>query len=121
MKRIVRRLILWRAPDVEARTPPCGGPQLPSLPERSDRCGMGNRRAHDPTCPTWRAQTLGECARGAERDLLCLVDRVPMEGAAKGPTSEEHGARLSGIVELGRHVGAHPSRAVRGGSRAGGT
>ena len=29
---------------------------------------------------------------------------------------KKHGARLSRIVELGRHVGAYPSRALRGGA-----
>ena len=39
---------------------------------------------------------------------------------AQGPAAEEHGARLSRAVELGRHVGTHPSRTVRRGARAGG-
>src|SRR5262249_44369187 len=65
--------------------------------------------AHDPACPAWRAQTLGERARGAERDLLCPVDRMPMEGVAKRPAPEKHSARLSRTVELGRYIGAHPS------------
>jgi hypothetical protein len=42
-------------------------------------------------------------------------------GVAQRPAAKEHGARLSGIVELGRHVGAHPPHALRGGARAGGT
>src|SRR3954452_11509332 len=46
---------------------------------------------------------------------------MPMEGSAEGPAAEEYGARLSGPVELGRHVGAHPSCALRSGARAGGT
>ena len=76
-------------------------------------------RADDPAGATWRAATLGECARGAERDFLRAVDRLPMEGVAQGPAAEEHGARLSRALELGWHVGTHPSRTVRGGSRAG--
>ena len=82
---------------------------------------MGDRGADDPAGETRRAQTLGECARGAERDFLRVVDRLPVEGAAEGPAAEEHGARLSRTMELGRHVGTHPSRALRGGARAGGT
>ena len=39
----------------------------------------------------------------------------------KALPAEEHGARLSGTVELGRHIGAHPPHALRGGARAGGT
>src|SRR5215831_20283878 len=80
---------------------------------------MGNCGAHDPACPAWRAQTLGERARGAERDLLCPVDRMPMEGVAKRPAPEKHGARLSRTVELGRYIGAHPSCTLRRGPRAG--
>ena len=80
---------------------------------------MDDRGAHDPARTTWRAQTFGECARGDERNLLYLVDRVPVEGAAKGPAAEEHGPRLSGTMELGRHAGAHPSCALCRGARAG--
>src|SRR5262245_43908101 len=112
----VGRLILWRAPDVEARTSPGRGPQWLTLPERSDRYREGDRAAHDPTCPPRWAQTIGRRARGAEP-----MDRVSVEGVAQRPAAEEHGARLSGTVELGRHVGAHPPHALRGGARAGGT
>jgi transposase len=44
-----------------------------------------------------------------------------MEGTAQGSSTKEHGARLSGAVELGRHVGAHPSCPLRRGARAGRT
>jgi transposase len=50
-----------------------------------------------------------------------LKDRVPMEGASQGFAAEEHGARLSRTLELGRHAGTHPSRTVRRGARAGRT
>ena len=40
------------------------------------------RSAHDPARPARRAQTVGERARGVERDLLRAVYRLPMEGAA---------------------------------------
>src|SRR3954447_8803319 len=77
--------------------------------------------AHDPSRPARRAQTVGERARSAERDLLRAVDRLPMEGTAQGSAAEEHGARLSRALELGRDLGAHPSRAVCGRARGGGT
>ena len=54
-----------------------------------------------------------------ERDLLRAVDGLPVEGAAEGPAAEEHGALLLHAVGLGRHAGAHPSRALRRGARAG--
>jgi len=44
---------------------------------------------------------------------------MSVEGLAQGPAAKEYGARLSRAVELGRHIGAHPSRTVRGGARAG--
>ncbi len=37
-----------------------------------------------------------------------------MAGAAEGFSAQEHGSRLSRTVELGRDVGAHPSRALCG-------
>ena len=73
-------------------------------------------RADDPAGETWWTQTLGERARGLERDFLRAVDRVPMEGIAQRPAAEEHGARLSRTLELGRYVGAHPSCALRCGA-----
>ena len=80
---------------------------------------MGCCGADDSAGQARRAATLGECARGAERDFLCPVDRLPMEGLAQRPAAEEYGARLSRAVELGRYIGAHPSRTVRRGARAG--
>src|SRR5262245_29593266 len=63
---------------------------------------MGDCGAHDPACaPRW-AQTIGQRARGAERDFLHPMDRVSVEGVAQRPAAEEHGARLSGTVELAR-------------------
>jgi hypothetical protein len=63
---------------------------------------MGDGGADDPAGATWWAQTLGECARGLERDFLGRVGRLPVEGVAEGPATEEHSARISGAVELGR-------------------
>ena len=42
-----------------------------------------------------------------------------MESLAQGPAAEEHGPRLPRTLELGWHVGAHPSRTIHGGARAG--
>src|SRR5215471_5738972 len=74
-----------------------------------------------PPGPAWRTQTLGERARGAERDLLYPVDRMPMEGVAKRSAPEKYSARLSRTVELGLYIGAHPSCTLRRGARAGRT
>ena len=59
--------------------------------------------------------------RGAERDLLRAVDRMSVEGTAQRLAAEEHGVRLSRLVELGRHAGAHSSRTLCRGARAGRT
>jgi len=42
-------------------------------------------------------------------------------GAAQGPAAQVDGAQLLHAVGLGRHAGAHPSRALRRGAREGGT
>ena len=81
---------------------------------------VGYRCAYDPTGAIRWTQTFGQPARGPERDFLRPVDRVPMEGIAERPATEEHGARLSRTLELGRNVGAHPSRTLCRGPRAGG-
>src|SRR5262249_28994785 len=54
----------------------------------------------------------GERPRGSERDLLCALDRLPVAGLAEGSAAEEHRAFLFHAVGLGRHAGAHPSRAL---------
>jgi len=82
---------------------------------------MGDCVADDPAGAARWTQTLRQHTRGVERDLLCAVDRLPMEGAAERPAAEEYGARLSRIVELGWHVGTHPSLALRRGARTGRT
>jgi transposase len=76
-------------------------------------------RADDTAGQARWATTVGECARGTERDFLHSLDWLPMEGLAQGPAAKEYGARLSRALELGRHIGAHPSRTVRGSARAG--
>jgi hypothetical protein len=82
---------------------------------------MGDRAAMIPPARHGGRQTIGQRARGAERDFLHPMDRVSVEGVAQRPAAEEHGARLAGTVELGRHVGAHPPLPLRGSARAGGT
>src|SRR2546430_4201659 len=44
-----------------------------------------------------------------------------MAGAAQRPAAEEHGMGLFRSMDLGWHAGAHSSRALCGGTRAGGT
>lgn len=46
----------------------------------------------DPAGETRWTQTVGERARGLERDFLRALDRMPMEGIAQRPAAEEHGA-----------------------------
>ena len=47
--------------------------------------------------------------------------RLSVEGAAKRPAAEEHGALLLHVVGLGWHARSHPSHALRRGARAGRT
>src|SRR5262249_20134967 len=44
-----------------------------------------------------------------------------MASAAQRPSAEEHSMGLFRPMDLGWHAGAHPSRALCGGTRAGGT
>jgi len=81
---------------------------------------MGYCRADDPAGAARWTQTISQRARSVEWDFLRAVDWMPVEGVAQGPAAQEHGARLSRALELGRHIGAHPSQTVRCGARAGG-
>ena len=60
-----------------------------------------------------------ERPRGAQRDLLCSLDGLPVVGAAQGPAAEVDGTSLLHAVGLGRHARAHPPRALCGGTRPG--
>ena len=59
--------------------------------------------------------------QGFERNLLCAVDRLPMEGNAEGSATEEHGAFLFLVMGLGRHVGSYSRRTLCGHTRSGRT
>src|SRR6266542_367724 len=82
---------------------------------------MGACRAHGPTGQARRPQAHDRRARDFERNFLRAVDRLPMAGAAQRPAPEEHSVGLFRPVDLGWHAGAHPSRALCGGTRAGRT
>ncbi len=49
------------------------------------------------------------------------VRGIPLGSSPALPATQEHGARLSRTLELGRHPGACSSYALRGGARASGT
>jgi hypothetical protein len=68
-------------------------------PSDFDRLRMDDCGAHDPACEAWRAQPLGECPRGAERDLLHPVDRLPVEGLTQRP--DRRRARCTTISNCG--------------------
>lgn len=89
-----------------------------SIPERPERCGVSADRAADSAGEAWRPQARGRPARGAERDPLRAVHRLPMGGVAEGPGAEEHGTLVLQAVGVGRHPGAATSRTLRGGARA---
>jgi transposase len=66
-----------------------------------------------------RTQADGERARDIERHLLSAVDRLSVGWAAEELSTEEHGLLLLCALELGRHAGAHPLRALCRDTRAG--
>src|SRR5204862_7977014 len=69
-------------------------------------------RTGDTAGQTRWASARGERPRSSQRDLLCALDGLPVAGVAEGSAAEEHGAFLLHAVGLGRHAGAHPSRAL---------
>lgn len=82
---------------------------------------MGVDRADDPSSEARRQAPEGRRARGAERDILRAVFRLPMERIAEGPAAEEHGVGLLLALGMGGDHRAHSPRALRRGARAGGT
>src|SRR3954454_20899872 len=106
-------------PDVDRGTTAGPCPRGPALPERPDRRRVGARRALHPASQARRPQAHGGCARGAERDPLRAGHRLPVACLAQGPAAQEHGARPSHALGLGRHAEAAAPRLVRPGPRAG--
>ena len=107
---------------MEARTPPA----LPS--------GTGLRYPSDLTDAEWAlVEPMIPPAKhgGRPRDVnvrevlnaICYVlsTGCQWQALAEGPATEEHSALLLHAVGLGRHAGAHPSRALRRDPRAGRT
>ena len=54
--------------------------------------------------PARRSAARRERPRGAQRDLLCSLDGLPVVGAAQGPAAEVDGTSLLHAVGLGRHA-----------------
>src|SRR6266404_7345578 len=75
---------------------------------------MGVCGAVDSTGQVGRQQAPHRCARSDERDHVCLEHGMPVAGDPERPASAQHTVRLSRFVELGRHAGPHPSRALCG-------
>src|SRR3981081_3504965 len=73
---------------------------------------MGADRTGDTAGQTRWASARSECPRSSERDLLCALDGLSVAGFTEGSAAEEHRAFLLHAVGLGRHAGAHPSRAL---------
>ncbi len=72
----------------------------------------------DPAGATRRTPPFRRCTRGVERNFLCAVDRLPMEGDAEGSAAEEHGAFLFHIMGLGRHFGAYSRHTLYSNTRS---
>jgi hypothetical protein len=57
--------------------------------------------------------------REVANGLICAEHRLPVAGDPQGPTTALDDLRLFRSVELGRHAGSHPRRALRAPSRGG--
>ena len=80
---------------------------------------MGAGGADDTAGQARRKAPRRRCSRGPERYLVRARHRLPVAGAAEGPATEKHGTPLLHAVGLGWHLGAHPSRTLCSGARAG--
>ena len=80
---------------------------------------MGADRANDHAGAARRSAARRERPRGAQRNLLCSLDGLPVVGAAQGPAAEVDGTSLLHAMGLERHARAHPPRALCGGTRPG--
>ena len=78
-------------------------------------------RAADPARQGWRAQARGGRPGSHEWGDVRAEHRVPVAGDPEGFAAQKHGVRLSRFMELRRHAGAHPLRALREMPRASGT
>src|SRR6266566_736455 len=75
---------------------------------------MGACRTVDSASQAGRQQAPRRCARSDERDHVCFEHGMPVAGDPERPAAAQHAVRLSRLVELGRHAGSHPSRALCG-------
>src|SRR5882724_3354475 len=75
---------------------------------------MGVCRTADSAGQVGRQQAPHRRARSDERDHVCLEHGLPVASDPERSAPAQHAVRLSGLVELGRHAGSHPSRALCG-------
>src|SRR6476469_9312447 len=78
---------------------------------------MGTGRTADPTGQDWRWQAQGEHAGGGERPPVHSLDRLSVARDPERPAAEKLGLRLLRSVDLWRHIGADPLRALSAVSR----
>jgi len=78
---------------------------------------MGAGRTADPAGQDWRWQAYGDHAGSGERPDVHSLDRLSVARDPQTPATEEFGLRLLRSVDLRRHLGSHPPRALSAVSR----
>src|SRR4029450_1087528 len=73
---------------------------------------MGACRTVDPAGEAGWQQAPCRGARSDERDHVYFEHRMPVACDPERPAATQHTVRLSRLVELRRHAGSHPSRAL---------
>src|SRR6516162_6971801 len=73
---------------------------------------MGACRTIDPARQARRQQAPCRGARSDERDHVYFEHRMPVACDPERSAAAQHTFRLSRLVELRRHAGSHPSRAL---------
>src|SRR6266498_3377706 len=79
---------------------------------------MGACRTVDPAREAGWQQAPCRGARSDGRDYVYFEHGMPVACDPERPATTQHTVRLSRLVELRRHAGSHPSRALCGVSRA---
>src|ERR1019366_807895 len=101
-----------RVTDVDEQEPRALRPQQVAIPERFDRRRMEAGRTFDPTWQARRRQAAGDHACGGERAHVRSLNRLSVARDPERPATEKHDLRLFRSVDLWRHIGTDPPRAL---------
>src|SRR5258708_29436403 len=98
--------------DVDEPEPRPLRPQQVAISERSDRRRVGTGRTADPAGQDWRRQAHGDHAGGGERPHVHSLDWLSVAPDPERPAAQKLGLPLLRSLNILRHGGANPPRAL---------